>query len=426
MNVSTDKGPGNIKNIIRHGQILRSPHRQPQESEHPCRYAIGTEILQLDEQTCLLISFMEEHGGPDLCVGSDGFIFRKLSDIKPENAIAISRGIPDFTDPLTGSKCFLISAGRCGGMIPLGTKLPDGKPHPLAGKGFLLAEHRAYYQDRSDNLPGGCELMSKRDIEWDGLDLTLGEPEWLEIDDIGRLLYSGMNTTPYGDGFLMCFSTHPSDNRPEYCDYNPNSSAKAGAFTAVIGYDGGKWGIRETGPIFAAGLDATECCLRPYNGGYLASVRRTSSPVVTLYFSTDGLNFVKHFETWNHTVPRMLNQGLDGSLYLATNTGPEWLRNPLMCYPWNGEGFDEPFAAHDENGIHDCNAPDSIPFVDHGIAYNVTLEGRKRHFMTYRVCELVERTAYGFQGSLKELIESKGGPLPLRDTTGMYLVEFEY
>jgi hypothetical protein len=35
------------------------------------------------------------------------------------------------------------------------------------------------------------------------------------------------------------------------------------------------------------------------------------------------------FEHPNHTVPQVLNQGLDGSLYLATNPGPGWLRNPI-------------------------------------------------------------------------------------------------
>jgi len=370
---------------------------------------------------------MEEQGGPDLCVGGDGYVFRKLTDIKPENAIVISRGIPGFTDPLTGEECYLISGGTHGGMIPLGEKLPDGSPHPLGGKGFLMTTYRAYLADKSDYLPGGSEIFLKRDIEWDGVDLTLGELEILDFGEITYMVHTGMNFTRYGaDDFIMCISTHPSSSKPELDEHTPLMDGSAGSFTAVIGYDGGSWKLKETGTIFAEGLDSTEACIRPYNGGYMVSVRCSAVPVVALYFSKDGLLFEKLFETWNHTVPRMLNQGLDGSLYLATNTGPEWLRNPLMCYPWNSAGFDLPFAAHDENGIHDCNAPDSIPFVDHGIAYNVTLEGRRRHFLTYRVCDLVERTAYSFQGSLKELISQKGGPIPLRDTTGMYIAEFEY
>ena len=60
---------------------------------------------------------------------------------------------------------------------------------------------------------------------------------------------------------------------------------------------------------------------------------------------------------------------------------------------------------------------DSKPFVDHAIASNVFLEGRWRHFVLYRVVDLMERSLHGFQlkQGFGDVVYGKGkGPIPRR------------
>ncbi len=133
---------------------------------------------------------------------------------------------------------------------------------------------------------------------------------------------------------------------------------------------------------------------------------------------------------------------MDGSLYLATNTGPGWLRNPLRAYALQGIKFVDPVIIHDEKEIGDDGMlPDpsgkavpgqvvltnedigrrpgsvplrntqEIPFVDHAIAENVFLNGRWRHLLCYRVCDLRE---------------TNGDGAPTTPHTGLYLAELEY
>ena len=127
-----------------------------------------------------------------------------------------------------------------------------------------------------------------------------------------------------------------------------------------------------------------------------------------------------------HTVPQALNQGLDGNLYLATNRFPAspavWIRNPLVLLPLDKDGYGDPIVVHDEGGIRN-DTGDSIPFIDHAVASNVSLEGRRRHLLWYRVCDLKERTAYPYQTDLAKLI---GKPRPKRPTSGLYLAEIVY
>ena len=113
---------------------------------------------------------------------------------------------------------------------------------------------------------------------------------------------------------------------------------------------------------------------------------------------------------WNHTVPQVLNQGLDGSVYLTTNTGPGWLRNPLLAFALRGVGFVDPVVVHDEKQIGDDKERE-VPFCDHGVGSNVFLGGRWRHLLLYRVCDLRETNGEG------------APPMP---QTGLYLAELEY
>ena len=121
-------------------------------------------------------------------------------------------------------------------------------------------------------------------------------------------------------------------------------------------------------------------------------------------------HYYMKFDHWNHTVPQVLNQGLDGSLYLTTNTEPGMLRNPLYAYALRGLSLVDPIIIHDEKQIRYSRGKE-VPFCDHGMGANVLLNDRWRHLITYRVLELRETDGEG---------------APPTPQTGLYLAEFEY
>src|SRR3954467_14349440 len=124
-------GQTGIKKVIPRGMLLHAPTTQPACSKLPTSYELGS-CFQLDDRHCLLVSSLDEQGGPDLCVGNDAFVFEKLSDIKPEKAIIINRAEPEYVSPGQKKASFLAKYPVCGFFVPAGALLPDGRPHPGA------------------------------------------------------------------------------------------------------------------------------------------------------------------------------------------------------------------------------------------------------------------------------------------------------
>src|SRR4051812_4449870 len=60
------------KRVIPGGMLLHAPTTQPTCSKLPTSYELGV-CFQLDRRHCVLISNLDEQGGPDLCVGNDAF-----------------------------------------------------------------------------------------------------------------------------------------------------------------------------------------------------------------------------------------------------------------------------------------------------------------------------------------------------------------
>ena len=190
-------------------------------------------------------------------------------------------------------------------------------------------------------------------------------------------------------------------------------------------WNGQSWEPTSYGPLFTVTPDEFESTIQRQGDHYLASTRDDKVAKVRIYSSPDGMNFKFLFDAKNHYVPRVLNKGLDGSIYLATNPALGFLRNPLMAYPLNGNSFGDPVIIYDQGGIRNDKG-DAIPFVNHGQAANLFLEGRWRHFVFYRVCDLKERTLYGFQKSMIKRLQGDKGPIPKRATSGVYATELEY
>jgi len=397
--------------------LLHAPVTRPDFSKLPLSYELGS-CFQLDRSHCLLVTNLDEQGGPDLCVGNDAFVFEKLSDIKPEKAIIINRSEPEYKSPNRATASFLAKYPVSGFFVPLGALLADGRPHPAAGSGLLLSVCVAYAQDRSDPTTAGQtdsnwkaweNVVEFIQLRWDGKGLKTTDSRKVP-ELLGQPLLDGPfgQFVPMDTGYVAPCQFGGNRYRPVRFDW-----------------DGQAWVATRLGEPFTVTGNEFEPTIQRQGGRYLISTRDDTTPKVRIYASRDGLKFKFLFEAKNHTVPRALNRGLDGSIYLATNTGPGYLRNPLLAFPLIGDAFGEPIIIHDQDGVRDDKG-DKIPFVDHGQGANLFLQGRWRHLVFYRVCDLKERTLYGFQKDLIKRFHGDKGPIPKRATSGVYAAEIVY
>jgi len=422
--------------VIRHGRVLAHPAAQPAGTTRPVSYEVGM-TLQLDRDHALLVASMREQGGHDFEVGNDAFVFRHLSDIRPERAIPINRLELDRPRASGHGTCILGKFPANGGFVPLGATLADGSPNPAAGTGFLISGSLPFLPNRTDGDPESgpddrpFELVQLR---WDGQTLRVTQRE-----ELFRLLGTRIGRIGLGN---FC----PQD-RGFLCPFGPDD----GTYVVVVRFDwdGQKWKATKAGrPFITAQGNGTksgraqDTWSLPVAGGGLKLLATPPKPKVTprvyryletessilragdhylvhtrgadrkgrVYTSEDGLNYRLLFEHANHTVPQVLNQGLDGTLYLATNPGPGWLRNPLLAYAVHDGRVKEPVVLHDEKYIRG-DAEKEVPFIDHPRGANIFLEGGWHHFLLYRVCDLRETNGQG------------APPFP---QTGLYLTELRY
>jgi lysophospholipase L1-like esterase len=400
--------PRGIKRVVYHGKVLDHPAAQPEGTSAPVSYELGRPF-QLDKDHCLLIASMREQGGHDFEVGNDAFVFTRLSEIRLENAIPVNRVNPRYrlSSGEYGVQAKYIANG---GFVPVGARVgANAEPHPAAGTGFLLSDTVTYLPDRSVAHPRRECYSELIQLRWDGRSLSVGPP--IRLDDVSGMRISGnllSNLCPQDTGFLCPFS---------FRDH--------GLAVVRFEYDGERWAPMACGPPFGesrrthsespqAPIGEAEASIQRAWNGYLVRTRG-SDPNGRYYWSRDGLDYRFIHSHWNHTVPQTLNKGLDGSLYLATNIGPGWLRNPLYAFeirdlrPRSGPS---PYQLifHDEKGIR-TDAGREVPFCDHAISANVFLEARWRHLCFFRVCDLRETNGEG---------------APPTPATGVYLVELEY
>jgi hypothetical protein len=412
--------PG-IKSIIEHGQLLRKPTQLPAGATGDVSYELAF-CTQLDETHALIIVNLDEQGGGDLCVGNDGFVFEHISDIREENAIVINRVDPNFRMK-NGEKGYLAKFPGPIGFIPLGAKLADGRDHPAAGTGFFLSGCIAKEEKQAAHEPETpYELIQLR---WDGESLTVS-PGVLIEELLGLELNGGTaitNACPQGESLLL-----PAGVADKICifqfDWNGQewAATKHGEpFVTVPGKPG------MPGEEFKISAGEIEPSLQRHGDRFLLYTRGNDY-FGRLYESEDGFNFRLVLTRPNHTVPQILNQGLDGEYYVATNPGPGMIRNPLLAYPVQGDGWGEALTIYDQEGIRGDDG-DKIPFIDHCISSNIFLEGRWRHLVFFRVCDLKERTLHAFQLEVgaDKAIYGDEGPLDAKlSSSGLYLAEFVY
>lgn len=416
--------PFKPKQIIHHGIILRQPVEKPERTIGNTAYELGC-CLQLDDTHCLLLASIDEQGGGDLCVGNDAFVFERISDIRPEEAFIVNRGLPDYR-MRDGRLAYLAKFPAIGGFVPLEETTSDGSPHPGAGRGFLICNCVTFSPNKTSAIESPESFIEIIQISWDGKSLDFSSPTLLH--ELMGLRLSGDITIspfcPHNEGMLVPLGIEGKGVivfRFEWDGESWQPVAHGNSFnvnmgTGVAGLPGEPWS-HQPGEI--------EPSLRRVDEKYYLFTRGVDA-YGRFYVSEDGLNFSLVRERANITVPQILNQGLDGSLYVATNHGSGWIRNPLIAYDLSVENA-VGIVLHDQDGVRDDQS-ETIPFVDHAIASNVRLEDRRRHFVFYRVCDLKERTLHKYQidSGLDQAIHGEHAPASRRSTTGLYLIELTF
>ncbi|MFH1008493.1 MAG: hypothetical protein V1800_13485 [Candidatus Latescibacterota bacterium] len=397
-------------NIIPHGQLLSGPVASTEGTTHPVAYELGR-CFQLDPEHCLLVASLDEQGGGDKCVGNDAFVFSSLDQIAPEKAMPLNRPDPAF--PLgSGKTAWMAKYPATGAFLPL----EPGQPS--SGTGLMVSTGITFGADGSSMEKNSEAVREFMQLAWNGRELHVTDRTYVtSLDGVGLKGTAISSFLVEGNSFLAPFTTD------------------RGTVVFRFEYGAGKWQYVAHGRPFGKSRSTHEA-LPVYSPeiepsiqkahGYFWIHTRGYDPVGRLYRSENGLDYEIFREQPMHTVPQVLNQRLDGNLYLATNPFPAppeiWIRNPLVLLPLGKNGYEEATIAHDEGGIR-VDTGDSIPFIDHAVASNVFLEGRRRHLLFYRVCDLKERTAYPFQTDLAKLI---GTPKPRSPKSGLYLAEIEY
>ena len=403
--------PPNIKQVIHHGKILSRPATQPENTQGEVAYELGG-CYQLDRDHCLLVASMDEQGGGDLCVGNDAFTISKLSDAAASKAIPLNRAVKDYELTPGAEKTFLAKYPAVGAFVPLGARLADGKPHPAAGTGILFSCTSTFRADKTTQDEKSKRMVEVLHLRWDGQNVQVLNREIIsQLLDLELTGSTPLASAPQDNGLLFSFGT-----------------VADGVVVYRFDWNGKEWSPTRHGKPFTKSHTETETSLRRQGNAYYVQTRCRNAEG-NLYRSTDGLDYEFAATLDSHAgCPKILNQGLDGSLYVACNFSPGWVRNPLEAVPWEKDHFGTPFLLHDQDGVRGDKG-DSLPFVDHAVAENVFLEGKWRHLIFYRLCDLKERTLHGFQlkQGFGDKVYGKGkGPIPRRPWSGMYAVELEY
>jgi hypothetical protein len=112
-------------------------------------YGVPT-LYQLSPTAALCIANIRVIGAGqvDFENGADALVFDSLGAIDAAKAVPLVRN-ETVVDPDNGNRIVLVMHAPNGGFVPLGARLPDGRPHPAAGTGFGISSASRHYETTS-------------------------------------------------------------------------------------------------------------------------------------------------------------------------------------------------------------------------------------------------------------------------------------
>jgi hypothetical protein len=329
-----------------------------------------------------------------------------------------------------------------GGFVPLGARRPDGSPHPHAGTGFGMSFASAFAVDRKDGegLPRFFHLYFEvQQYAYDGKRFRVLATEQLGFDRIlpGWVLDGDglSNAIPDGDDLLLPFRGGRSADRVGHGVLRWRRSGTAWRPVDFINVAG-------EGPKPEQGLEAT--LIRDRDGALLFTARNNGGPerfhAVKIWRSTDGgraWTKVLDLHEAREQAPVSLNQGSDGTPYLAANVllsavtfpdgtprpagprsePPSYSRERIALWPLRpgGNGLESPIVLFD--AWNELPRDGRLWWVDHPVGAAVRLaDGAWHSIVCFRVVAFEEvrgmsaaSPATGFR--IRE-VRTSGAPRP--------------
>lgn len=342
------------------GPLLSGPLQQDQ-NEYVC-YGLGSP-MQISPTEVLLFLNRRRCGTavPDFEAGSDAIIFNDFNDISANNAVAISR---NETGPhsRTAKPAIFVKYPVSGGFVPLGTKLPDGRPHPHAGTGFGLVTVRCFPADLDNVWADNTDLAPHLELQqyrYDGRRLKVLRTERIEpeamLADWSVSRGPLRNAIPDNECLIMGFNAgrrgQPSDCGLSRWQYGPNGWRPT-EFIPVTGPDG------SSEPSLIRDIDSSLLlCARTAGTGSFLPCRVWRSP-------DNGATWAQviNIPDMQMPAPLSLNNTVDGQPFIAGNPRRDlvkdaqgrtamalWLRENLCLWPLRPDrtGVETPVNAFD-------------------------------------------------------------------------------
>jgi hypothetical protein len=409
-------------------------------------YGYGSMLQVSPTQVAILVNRrVTGHAVVDFEDGTDALVTDSLDRLDPAAAVPVSRS-QELAHPKTGKRLVTRCIMLTGGFVPLGARLPDGKPHPHAGTGFVFGGHGACLAEPKPHRAEGADGYGFQELiqlRFDGKVLSVTRRDRIEKGDqlirgFMRVSHGLSNALPDGADLIAGVYAGPvgpgaEPGSPAIPCKHPHAD---GALGRNVGSCFCRWRFGDKGwrpaeivPVSGPDLAMEPTVVREADGSLLMAVRGKglSEPPGSV---TDGLeNTYEHFRvyrsmdngaTWERVLhlprrrnatPVVLNRSLGGRPFICANPYEDTRdskgrlvpshsrRNRLGLWPLTPDraGVEQPLMVLEANqrfgppreGVGEPLPTDNIWYLDHPVANVVRLgDGRWRCLLGFRVSEM--------------------------------------
>lgn len=408
-------------------------------------YGYGSFLQVSPTQVAVIVNRrVTGHAVIDFEDGTDAFIVDALDKLDPAQAIPIARS-EALLHPKTGrrlvTRCILLT----GGFVPLGACLPDGRPHPAAGTGFVFGSHGACTADPQPQRAEGNDNYGYRELiqlRFDGKTLRVTERLKTSGNDLAtgflRVSHGLSSAIPDGADLLTGVSSGPvapgtAPGSPCIPTQHPHANGllgrNCGSCFCRWSFGASGWRPAQIVPVSGPDLAMEPTLIRERDGSLLMAVRGKglAEPPGAIH---DGLeNTYEHFrvyrstdtgKTWTRVLhlPRMrnatpvvLNRSAGGHPFIMANPyqagrdtkgrvcpSTHW-RNRLWLWPLTADrtGVETPLVVLDADArfglprvwTGEGMNTDNIWYLDHPLANVVRLaDGQWHCHVCFRVSDM--------------------------------------